>query len=238
MTGRYKALLALLLLAGSCQLSAKTYILCVGIQNYPGTENDVFLCAKDAKTVRWLFQKNGNAESVLLTNSEATRGNILTAFAALAAACGPDDALAIFYSGHGEPGVLDTYDHELDYRQLCDLFGKSRARYKFAFINACFSGTMRKEYNEGVMNQQEVMFFLSSRSGEPSQEIITMKNGVFTTYLLQGLRGSADVNRDRVITARELFDYVSAAVASATQGRQHPVMWGTFSNDMPIMVWK
>jgi uncharacterized caspase-like protein len=97
---------------------------------------------------------------------------------------------------------------------------------------------MRKEYNEGVMNQQEVMFFLSSRSGEPSQEIITMKNGVFTTYLLQGLRGSADVNRDRVITARELFDYVSAAVASATQGRQHPVMWGTFSNDMPIMVWK
>ena len=159
MTGRYKALLALLLFAGSCQLSAKTYILCVGIQNYPGTENDVFLCAKDAKTVKWLFQKNGNAESVLLTNSEATRGNILTAFEALAAACGPDDALAIFYSGHGGPGVLDTYDHELDYRQLCDLFGKSRARYKFAFINACFSGTMRKEYNEGVMIGQGLDFF-------------------------------------------------------------------------------
>jgi uncharacterized caspase-like protein len=233
-----KYVLTILLSVVCTHLTAKTYILCVGIQNYPGTENDLFLCAKDARTMQWLFGKNGDAESLLLTNKQATSKNILASFSSLAAKCGPSDALAIFYCGHGTPGALYTYDCELDYRLLWNIFKKSQACHKFAFINACFSGTMRKEYNSDNLNNQDVMFFMSSRSNESSLEITTMKNGLFTAYLQQGLRGAADTDLNRTITARELFNYVSRMVAEKSDNQQHPVMWGKFNDDMPVMVWK
>ena len=65
-----------------------------------------------------------------------------------------------------------------------------------------------------------------------------MKNGFFTTYLQKGLRGGADADKDRVITAKEIFDYVHTNVVELSKGKQHPVMWGKFSDDMPVMNWK
>lgn len=79
---------------------------------------------------------------------------------------------------------------------------------------------------------------MAARSNEQALEISTMKNGLFTAYLQQGLRGSADVNRDRIITAKELYDYVSKKVIERSEGKQHPVMWGKFSDDVPVMTWK
>lgn len=81
------------------------------------------------------------------------------------------------------------------------------------------------------------MFFMSSRSGEYTLEDSFMRNGIFTAYLQQGLRGSADTDRNRKITARELFEYVSQKVREKTDDRQHPVMWGKFDDDMVIMQW-
>lgn len=81
------------------------------------------------------------------------------------------------------------------------------------------------------------MLFLSSRNEETSMERPDMQNGFFTTYLQKGLRGSADMNRDRIITSRELFKYVSKNVIDISNGKQHPVMWGKFSNNMVVMKW-
>lgn len=81
------------------------------------------------------------------------------------------------------------------------------------------------------------MLFLSSRGNETSIERRDMKNGFFTSCLQKGLRGGADVNRDRVITAKELFSYVSRNVKLLSNDKQHPVMWGKFSDNMVVMKW-
>ena len=81
------------------------------------------------------------------------------------------------------------------------------------------------------------MFFLSSRSDETSIERRDMKNGFFTAYLQRGLRGGADTNKDRIVTARELFVFVSNGVRRISEDRQHPVMWGKFDNNMPVISW-
>ena len=83
-----------------------------------------------------------------------------------------------------------------------------------------------------------MVFFLSSRTDEKSQERRGWRNSLFTAYLERGLRGGADTDRDRTITARELFDFVSQGVAKDSKQRQHPVMWGKFDDEMPMMVWK
>lgn len=237
MAGRaLMALLALVVALLALPAQAKTYIVCIGLQDYPGTINDTHLCAKDAKTIQWLFNKNG-AETKLLLNSDATSDNILAAMRKLFAKAGENDAVAIFYAGHGMPGVLCAYDGDLSYERVWQVFETSKAKRRFAFINACHSGTMRTEYDHSSLNGKNIMFFLSSRSSEYSLEILTMKNGLFTAYLQQGLRGSADTNRDRVITAQELFQYVSEGVKRRSNNQQHPVMWGRFPDDMPIMNW-
>ena len=85
------------------------------------------------------------------------------------------------------------------------------------------------------MKRANVMIFLSSRTDEYSLESPSMQCGFFTTYLTRALRGSADTNSDNIVTARELFLYVNGGVADYSGGRQHPVMWGRFSNDMPVI---
>ena len=48
-------------------------------------------------------------------------------------------------------------------------------------------------------------------------------HGVFTYFLLEGLRGRADAPPfDGIVTVGELFDYVRRSVEEATRGRQHP----------------
>jgi uncharacterized caspase-like protein len=59
-------------------------------------------------------------------------------------------------------------------------------------------------------------------------------HGVFTWALLEGLRGAADVNRDHVITAGEVFDYVSSFVRKETSSRQNPRALSGTNKDFPL----
>ncbi len=61
-------------------------------------------------------------------------------------------------------------------------------------------------------------------------------HGVFTWALLEGLRGAADTNRDRVVTAGEAFDYVSQIVARETNSRQNPRALSGMNENFPLAV--
>ena len=64
----------------------------------------------------------------------------------------------------------------------------------------------------------------SSDVNEVSQESPKWGNhGVFTWALLQGLKGSADLNGDQLVTAGELFQYTRKAVQKATNFEQNPI---------------
>ena len=232
-------LLFLLCLPSVC--AAKVYVVAVGISDYPGTRNDLLLPAEDAKTVKWLYEKNSASGSVLLVNSQATAQNIIDAMLSLFANAGANDIVVLFFSGHGVKGSFCAYDSFLSYTRIIKAMSKSKSRNKIIFADACFAGKMRGTGggadDETTVKDARVMLFLSSRSNEKSMERKSMSNGLFTTYLVRGLRGRADINRDRIITARELYEYVRKRVAEVSGDRQHPVMWGRFPDTMPVMVW-
>lgn len=217
--------------------SAKTYVLCVGIDDYPGEINDLYLCVKDARTMQWLFNKNDDCETLIVTDKDATAKNVKAAMKTLYTKAKKSDTVILFFSGHGNNGSIVCRDEELTYDEICHAFDRSKAKKRFAFINACYSGSMRKHYDVGRINNKQVMFFLSSRTGETTLQRPTMHNSIFTAYLQQGLRGSADANRDRTITAHELFEYVSTKVKEMSNDAQHPVMWGKFDDDMVVLKW-
>lgn len=220
--------------------NAKTYLVAVGVSDYPGTDKDLRLPANDAATVRYVYSKNSNAESVLLTNSNATKSAVLSKLRSTFARASENDIIVFFFSGHGSKGVFCAYDAQIPYSEIRKAMASSKAKNKMIFADACFSGKMRqgrKNTAEQSFNNYNIMLFLSSRSNETSIERRDMKNGFFTSCLQKGLRGGADANKDRTITARELFNYVSTNVKTLSSDKQHPVMWGKFSDNMTVMKW-
>lgn len=234
-------MLALLLLAPAW-VNAKIYLVSVGIADYPGSSSDLTLPAKDAQTITWLYSKNSAMQYCQLLNKEATKAKIISAMNKVFSRAGLNDIVVFFYSGHGYAGGFCAYDGDLPYKEIRKAMAKSKCRNKMIFADACFSGKIRtggtSQSEVAEAQRANVMLFLSSRSNETSLESRGMQNGFFTTYLQKGLRGGADANKDRVITAKELFNYVHSNVVELSDGAQHPVMWGKFSDDMPVMKWK
>jgi len=59
-------------------------------------------------------------------------------------------------------------------------------------------------------------------------------HGVFTHFLLEGLKGDADYNSDKDVTLGELIPYISEKVRRATRSGQSPTVSGRFDPAMSI----
>lgn len=231
--------LGLLFLTANVFATNKVHLVSVGISDYPGTANDLTLSARDAASVKWLYEKNSNAVTALLTNSAATKESILAAIRRTFRYSSSDDIVVFFFSGHGYKGGFVAYDGYLSYEEIRQAMSVTHCKNKMIFADACFSGKMRQGTSEVTQEHERssVMLFLSSRDNETSIERRDMKNSFFTSCLIDALRGKSDLNRDRKITAKELFKFVSDNVRALSKNKQHPVMWGHFSDDMPVIVW-
>lgn len=232
--------ITLLLLALTCTLGhAKVYLVSAGISQYPKERLCLTLPAADATTIYNIYNANSNCTSTLLTDSKATRSAILSALRETFAQAGPDDIVVFFFSGHGYKGGFVAYDGRMAYEDIRAAMATSRSKNKMIFADACYAGKMRqgKRKVQREHKNSNVMLFLSSRDNETSIERRDMANGFFTTCLRDALTGKADADRNRIITARELFTYVSTHVKRLSNNAQHPVMWGNFSHDMPVIKW-
>ena len=238
---KHFVLASLLIVGAVFSLNARdVYIFSVGVSDYPGTINDLTFPSKDAKAMIRLYRQQGSGHTYLLTDANANRATILEKARQLFKNAKADDIVVFFFSGHGYPGGFCAYDGNLTYQDVKSLFAKCKSQNKMIFADACFAGDFRGKKASKTRNKlsQSVMLFLSSRDDEVSYDgTRDMNNGVFTACLLSGLKGGADLNRDRVITAYELFKAVSQGVSKMTKDKQHPVMWGKFNHDMPVMTW-
>ncbi len=215
----------------------------VGISDYPGSANDLHLSAKDAQTITWIYSKNSQLRYSLLLDEQATKAKIEAAMDKIFSSAGPDDMVIFFYSGHGYQGGFYVYDGGMDYSVIRRAMSKSKCRTKIVYADACFAGKLRENTRSKSASElkkaqnSNVMMFFSSRGNEVSYESSDLKNGYFTSYLQKGLRGGADKNGDRIITAKELYEFVNSNVVKYSNDTQHPVMYGKFSDNMPVLIW-
>ena len=220
------------------QQHSRTYLVCVGISDYPKEENDLRFPVKDASDIYTLYKKNGVHESVLLTDNTATKAQVLKAMNQVYSQATSNDIADFYFGGHGIMGSLMLYDDNLPYHIFRKAFAQCKAKTKIIFIDACHAGSLRENKRSGTNDTDNVVVFLSSRTNELSGEQFLYQNGYFSHCLLKALRGKADQNRDKVITARELFEYTSKETKRLSKNAQHPVMWGNFDDHMQIINWK
>ena len=226
-----------LFLASIIHIQAKVYVVSVGIADYPGTKNDLRISDNDAKTIAKVFLATKDASVKVLTNEDATQSALLSTMHTAFEDAESDDAVILYFSGHGTPGSLVCHDGLLTYQHIFKMLKGCKATRKIIIADACYAGKMRTTQQQtNSYNSQNVMLFLSSRTNETSLET-KYQNSMFTIFLERGLRGGADVNKDRRITARELYDFVHKGVIEASGKKQHPVMWGKFDNNMTVIKW-
>lgn len=244
-------LVSLLIAMFAISASARSfYVVSVGICDYKYI-NDLKKTENDARSIAELYRTHTNNVKTLL-GAQATHDNILATLKSYFAQAGTDDIVVFFFSGHGGKGGLCAYDTKgkntmVTYTEVQQAIRSCRATNKQLLIDACYSGGLRANTKSSseepassqplVSNTEGVMLFLSSRSGETSQENRWSDNGFFTQYLVKGIKGAADSDGDRIITAKEIFTYVSQNVSERTKKKQNPVMWGKFNDNMHIMNW-
>lgn len=249
-------ILSAILLTISLTASAKTFLVCVGVSDYSGYPYKVQslrLPINDAKTLAEIYsvnrtqkKSNGSMDYILLLDSLATKDRIKRAMDKVYSKAKENDIVIFFFSGHGYNGGFCAFDGDIYYSDIRNAMAKSKSRNKMIFADACRSGGLRGSGSHSGNSagadmddakNANVMLLLSSRTNENSIERSDMQNGFFTEFLRKGLRGNADVNNDRTITAKELFDYVHYGVAKISNEKQHPVMWGKFDDNMPVIKW-
>ena len=224
-------------------LKAETYVVSVGIANYQNI-SDLALAENDAKVMAKMY-KTRTKNVITITGRYATRANILKAMTDQFGRAKRGDMVVLFFSGHGYEKGFCPYDmgagdrNALTYNDIYAVFRKSKATRKIVIADACMSGGLRKEsHTANHTNSSDVVMFLSSRTKELSIESPRMQNGYFTTYLERGMRGGADTNKDKLVTAKEIYVFVSNGVKKISKDRQHPVMWGNFDDNLVMVDWR
>lgn len=260
MVFRHKALVFWVLSSGlgtllGCQkASAKTtYAVLVGIADYKATDyrnGDLRYADQDARRFGDFLQSAAGGRVpvqniTLLTNRSASKSAILKALRLFEKATAQDRVI-FYFSGHGLTGGFLPYDVSptdpasiLTHQEVKAGFKASASSTKLCIADACLSGSMtaRQAWSKPVsatMASSNVVLMLSSRSMQSSVESGKARGGVFTYFMLEGLKGGADSNRDKIVTIKELYTYLSPRIRRNTPNHQSPLFYGKFSDGLSL----
>ena len=202
----------------------------------------------------------------LLVDEQADILSIKDALAELQSRADEDDVVIFYLAAHGVTDPRNGYfilahntlhnqlvSRGLPMNEITESLGRTEAHMKIAFVDACHAGGMGERTSRAVDNNIANELFVESMRSSPggwvtftaaegAQESAEGEewgggHGVFTWFLLEGMRGLADLNGDRVVNIDELFEYTRDEVASATGRRQIPKVDGAaFDRLWPMAV--
>lgn len=207
--------------------------------------------------ISYLENENATVENVRaavdLFLERARENDLVFLFIAGHGAQDPFDPRNLYLILH-DSKVTNMPNTALNMAELQALFTtRLRAKRMVILIDACHSGGVdpaqprsvrqleRAENNTFSMYAEKLFsgegraLLTSSDVNEISEEGKKWGHGVFTWAILEGLQGMADVNRDRVVTTGELFDFVSNKVREETNARQNPRALPGTNRDFPLL---
>ena len=196
-------------------------------------ENDAQIFYQYAKTLFNIPERNIYCR----INDGATSGEFNKIFAEdgwIARRIKQDETdVIIYYSGHGAPdtkskkGYLIPYDIDPNYAntgfsldEIYSSLAKLKAKSVTVFIDACFSGESRSEemllagtrpiaitIENPILTTENSIVLSASSKEQYSCAYPTKQHGLFTYFLLKGLKGEAK-GKNEELDIGELFDYI------------------------------
>ena len=176
----------------------------------------------------------------LLLGADATNDKIREALASLRGV-DKEDLVVVFYSGHGAKSGDEAFwvtqqakAKLLDATALANsdinkLLAKVPSQRLVILLDCCYAAsTVKKSLDDpaklfGGYPGKGRATIAGAAENQEALEFPDKKSGVFTYYLVEGLRGAADANADGAVTFEELWSYLGDNVrkASIKQGGLH-----------------
>ena len=147
----------------------------------------------------------------------------------------------------------DLYSSAIAMDQFAEIFRRIQAERIVLIMDSCYSGrsggrtllagnnraiVIRSNFLNRISEGKGRIILTSSSANEVSQESDKLRHGVFTYYLLQGLKGNADYDKDKLIDIDEIYMYLNRKVSDATGNQQHPVKKGETEGKIIIGTYK
>ena len=158
----------------------------------------------------------------VLIDEDATRSNILRTMRNVFLQADENDVVIMYFSGHGLQGSFlpvdfDGFNNKVDHADVKRIFEESKAKHKLCLADACHSGsltamrtatvenTLKKYYSAFDKSAGGTALLMSSKGEEYSLEDGGLRQGIFSHYLIRGLKGEADKNNNKIVTIQELY---------------------------------
>ncbi|MBA3019097.1 MAG: ankyrin repeat domain-containing protein [Proteobacteria bacterium] len=224
------------------KLNKNAYAIVIGVEKYRQKLPKADFADNDAKIMaEYLTKVMGYPEEniVTLINDHAAKSDFEKYLGKwLPNNVEKNSSVFIYYSGHGAPNpktgdaFLVPYDGDPSFieetgyplKRLYAKLDKLPAREIIVVLDSCFSGAggrsvLAKGARPLVMNMEKQVFhsdriaILSASSGSQISSTHDKEgHGLFTYFLLKGLKGDADTNNDGTINIGELYGYISPNV--------------------------
>ena len=186
----------------------------------------------------------------LLIDEAATSKNIRARLDDILSKADEDDIVILYYSGHGLQGRIlpidfDGYNNSIAHEELYEMMDQSMAKHKVLIADACFAGSMEND-KSGIDHSLRTFYdkmknanggtavLMSSKAEEKSLEYSGLRQGVFSHFLLRGLKGEADHNDDAMVSIDELYQFIHSEVKKYTDNKQSPTIYGNYDKELPL----
>jgi hypothetical protein len=220
----------------------KRWAILVGINDYiEPTIADLTKARDDAKGMSELLHKKGEFDYIFTMTDDLdyrdplfpTKTNIEAKVKTVIDEAQENDLVLIFFSGHGTNDTsgngyllpIDTRIKEpnasaVQVEAIVEKLTKKNIKKSLLILDACRDVINKEEKSLGESGLKEKKFeqaeisatFYSTKAGYVSYEEKEFANGVYTNFLLAGLKGEADSNKDGIVTMSELDVYVQESV--------------------------
>jgi caspase domain-containing protein len=147
----------------------------------------------------------------------------------------------------------DLYSTALPMDEFQTIFDRIEAERVVVFLDACYSGAaggrtfasrrtraarVDAVFLDRLTRSKGRAIITASQASEVSLEVPELGHGLFTHFLVQGLRGAADLDRDGIVSLQEVYQYLEQQVSQKSRamgGNQHPVMKGELEGLLPLI---
>lgn len=201
-----------------------------------------------------------------LYNNEATKQGILDSFKSIESKSKIQDVVVIYMGGHGEMVKDNWYfvPHDAVYPENEEYLKKNglsdvdisnalkeiKAQKIVLLLDSCKSGgaIVKIAQSRGTDERKTLMqlsrstgvyIVAASTKNQFATELESLKHGIFTYCILEGLNGKADKNKDNKITIGELIVYIQDELPNISEKykseSQYPVINST-GMDFPIVL--
>lgn len=221
----------------------EAFALVIGISKYRDEIiPPVKYASRDAEVIAKYLENVGGIPRnniKLLTDASVTKSD-LEAYIGdwLARRVNKDSVVFVYYAGHGAPDIeskeayIVPYEGHPDFpsklyslKKMYESLNKLPAGEVIVMLDSCFSGAGGRSITKSgarplvisienpVLASGKINILAASTGSQISSDYDSAKHGLFTYFLLRGMRGEADKNGNGTIELGELYDYVKTNVS-------------------------